>query len=215
MKKNLFTTFVAIFAMHFLGFSQQPKFGITAGIALANMYAKSDNGSDHGKTKIGLIVGVLGDIPIAAHLSFQPALNFVQKGTKDQTENVDEKAKINVNYLELPLHILYNTNHKAGNFFAGAGPSFAFALSGKTTVSSGGIEVSDKIKFGNSSDDDLKRFDFGIDFITGYQLSNGFMLAVNYNLGLSNLIPGDTGGSSFKNRYFGIRLGYFFGGTKK
>ncbi len=50
--------------------------------------------------------------------------------------------------------------------------------------------------------------DFGANFMAGYIMNNGLMLKVNYSLGLANL--SNVSDSDWKNRYFGVTLGYFF-----
>jgi len=60
----------------------------------------------------------------------------------------------------------------------------------------------------------MKGFDFGANIVTGYQSPKGFLIAANFNQGLSNLVPGDAENSSIKSHYFGLRLGYVLKGKK-
>ena len=74
---------------------------------------------------------------------------------------------------------------------------------------------SQDINFGSDeTTDDYKPFEFSGNILAGYEFSNGFFAAVNYNAGLNNIVNGTEAGESGKNRYFGIRLGYKFGGHK-
>jgi hypothetical protein len=46
----------------------------------------------------------------------------------------------------------------------------------------------------------------------GYKINNGVFVKASYNMGFSNLTPEDN--VSLKTSYFGLRIGYFFNGTK-
>lgn len=92
---------------------------------------------------------------------------------------------------------------------AGGGPSLSFGISGTSKAESGGTKTSEKVKFGNSDNDDMKSFDLGANILAGYQFKKGFLIAANYNIGLSNLAPGsDPDKGKLKSSYFGIKLGY-------
>lgn len=207
MKKLLFFIFV-LFSIN--TYAQSVKIGFTSGVSIANYKSKVDGNNESGKAKAGLTAGVFADIPLGKHVSFQPALNFLQKGTKDEQTifGVTAKYRINVNCIEVPMNFLYNTRGRAGNFFIGAGPSFTLAVSGKWTFDDGSNNMSENIKFGNGDDDFMKPFDLGVNFITGFSLNNGIMFSVNYNAGLNNLFPHGSDDGTLKSNYFGIRLGY-------
>lgn len=192
-------------------YAQKISFGFTTGVSVANYKSKVDGNKESGNSKAGITAGVMADIPAGKHFSFQPALNFVQKGTKDEQtyNNVTQKVKLNVNQLELPLNFLYNTRGNAGNLFIGAGPSFAFALGGKMKYTDGTNSLSENIKFGSGDNDIMKSFDIGANFITGFSLNNGLAFSVNYNAGLNNLFPHGADDGSLKSHYVGIKLGYF------
>lgn len=179
----------------------QVRFGIQAGPAFSSMTMKSD-GIKLSYNKTGFTAGVLAELPISeSGIHFRPALNFVQKGGDL------EGASMNMNYLELPLDFVYKLEAGPGKLFVGVGPSFALGLSGK--AKSGGD--SEDIEFG-SGVDELKPLDLGGNFLAGYELSNGLFLSLNYNLGLSNISNSEEG--KIHNNYFGIRLGFLFGGNK-
>ena len=205
----------------------QTTFGAHAGINGASFTDKTTSGSqtttDKFDTKVGLIIGVNAEIPIASSLFFRPELNFIQKGGKlKQTEVVfgttyTTDAKVTTNYLELPLNLVYKFN--GSGLFAGAGPSIGYGLSGKanskTTVGSSTTEDNSDIKFdgkknANDGKGHLKALDFGANFLVGYQFSNNLFLKANYTLGLSNISVEDN--STTKNTGLGFTIGYRFGG---
>ena len=200
-------------------FAQNARFGITAGVSLASMKAKENGISITSDGKVGLTVGVLADVTVAENFTFQPGVNFTQKGSKFSMSDAGGSIESTqtLNYLELPLNFIYNAPAGSGKFFAGLGPVLGFGMSGKAKSKiTGEPEESGDIKFGsNEVEDHYKPFEFAGNLLAGYELSNGLFVAANYNMGLSNIaIGGETDNSSLKNRYFGIKMGYKFGSKK-
>jgi Outer membrane protein beta-barrel domain len=188
-------------------YAQKSQFGITAGTAIANYKAKLGSISFSTKSNTGVTAGVFANIAAGNSLIFQPALNWVQKGSKvDESANgYVEKSSLITSHIEMAANTLFSSN----GFFAGGGPTLSFGISGTSKAESGGTKTSEKVKFGNGDNDDMKSFDLGANIVAGYQLKNGFLIAANYNLGLSNLAPGsDPNKGKLKSSYFGIRLGY-------
>lgn len=198
MKKQILTFICCTVLLSTFCYAQKARLGFTGGATLANMSMKLDDIKISASSKIGFTAGLLLDKPISDHLIFQPAVNFVQKGTKSN----ESDGSATLNYLEVPLNFTYRTNNIDG-FFAGAGPSFAYGLGGKSKEG----DYEEDIKFGNGDDDHLKGFEFGANITAGYITKSGFLIAVNYNMGISNLeIESDYGKA--RNNYWGLRLGY-------
>ena len=204
MKKTIIILMAFIFFMHAAN-SQKARIGFTAGSSLANYKFKEGDEDQSGNSKAGFTAGLIVNIPAGKNFMIQPGIHWVGKGSTDE-ENGD-KATLTTNSIEIPVNFLYTSN---GGFFIGAGPSASFAVSGKAKFN----DVSADLHFGNSTDDDMKGFDFGANVVTGYQSPGGFLVAANFNQGFSNLVPGDAGSSSIKSHYFGIRLGYVLKGKK-
>lgn len=194
-------------------YAQQTQFGFTGGATLSNYKAKQDGNDESGNTKPGFTLGVLVNLQAGKNFIIQPAVNWVQKGTKDEqtTSGTTEKVSLTTNHIEVPVNCIYSSN----GFFIGAGPSFSFGVSGKWKYSDGTNKADEHVKYGNSDNDDLKAFDLGINALSGYQFKSGFFIAVNYNIGLSNLVAGDVPNSSLKSSYTGIRLGYLLNSTSR
>jgi Outer membrane protein beta-barrel domain len=191
-------------------YAQKSQFGFCGGTTIANYKMKSDGNDESLNSKLGFTLGVIGNVPFGNNFSIQPGINWVLKGTKDEETiaGVTEKVALITNHIEVPVNFIYTGK----GFFIGAGPSFAFGVSGKIKVDDGTTKADEKVKFGNSDNDDLKPFDFGANAVAGYQFSSGLFIAANYNFGLSNLMPGDAQNSSVKSRYAGIKLGYLLKG---
>lgn len=190
-------------------------FGVKAGVAFPNLSFSVMGMSASADAKTTFYVGGVADIKVSNIFSVQPGLTFMSKGTKaggqvfgDEDVTVEtESGSVNISYLELPVNLLANFNAGTGKFFVGAGPYAAYALSGNTK--SGGTK--EDINFGSSSED-MKRFDFGLNFLAGYQLTNGLNIHAGYGLGLGNL--GNDNNSGFdakvKNKVFSVGLGFMF-----
>ena len=142
-----------------------------------------------------------------------PALNFVQKGT--QSEEMGERLSTSINCLEIPVNFFYRTAGKAGSFFVGGGPSLAFNISGKSKYDDGTTIEEDDIEFGSDQDnDDMKRVDEGINFLAGYEFSNGLFFSAGSNFGFKNMSLYSDDDESIKSKYFSIKIGFMFGKRK-
>ena len=194
-------------------YGQLTHFGFTGGTTISNYKSKLDGNDESGKSKVGFTLGILANLPAGKNFIIQPAINWVQKGSKDEQTmlGVTAKASVTINYIEVPVNFLYSNN----GFFIGAGPAASFGVSGKWKISDGSNSTTENVKFGSSDNDDLKAFDLGINALSGYNFKNGLFIAANYNMGLSKLDPGSTPNSSLKSRCVGIKLGYILGGNNR
>ncbi len=208
MKKLILSLSVMLFVSVFA--FAQTKFGVSAGTSFASMKTKIEGVSITTDSKVGFSVGFLADMGISENFAFQPGLNFNQKGGKMKSGN--DEATQTLNYIEVPLNFIFKTQAGNGKFFGGLGPVLGYGISGKSKYKENGSTETEDINFGNDeAEDDVKPFEASGNILAGYEFANGFFAAVNYNLGLSNIALGD-GDYSTKNRFFGIRIGYMFGG---
>jgi hypothetical protein len=211
--KHRFSLVVIMFLMGTLAQAQTARFGFSAGATLGSQSTKASGITINSDSKAGFTIGVMSDVSISESFSFQPGLNFTQKGGKFDLSDfgipgASGDATYNLNYVEVPLNVVFKANAGNGKFFFGAGPSLGFGVSGKLKAGSDEEDVN----FGSDSQDDLKPFDFGGNVLAGYELSNGLFFALNYNTTLNNLSTEND--ITTRNRYFGIRIGYLLGGKK-
>jgi hypothetical protein len=211
-KMNLFI--VAIMLM-----STSPllaQFGVQAGAAFGSAkFSGEDTELGDMDQKFGTRVGFTGGVFYRKQLgesmfAVQPELNWMQKGGKENIDflGFDVSTDLIVNYLELPVYFLYNGGNSSG-FFAGAGPSFNFGMSGKVKVSADGESDEEDLKFG--SDEDLKGFHLGINALAGYQLENGINVNAFLSQTLTNSAPDNSGDGKISMFTFGLRVGYMIG----
>lgn len=190
-------------------------FGVKAGLALPSQTGSGMGLSMNTSSKTSFYVGGVANINLSPIFSLQPGLTYIGKGGKmDFSDMAEEagidpedadalKATINFSYLELPVNLLANFAAGTGKAFFGAGPYAAYALSGN--AKSG--DLKEDAEFG-SDEGQVKRMEFGVNFLGGYQLNNGLNLHVGYGLGLSNLE--NSSNSSTKNKVFSVGLGFNF-----
>lgn len=181
--------------------SSKVSFGLKGGFGLANISGSGTD--DYGGTfsynsRASVFSGLRLFVPIGENCLFIPEMILTLKGAKEKRSQpanspdyYEYSYALNMFYVELPLNVTYRKATKAGQFFAGGGPSPA-------------ININDNGPAYSSA----KSFDLGINFLTGYQFPIGFSLELNYTQGLIN-ISGNSKGN-FKNSNLGFSLGYAF-----
>lgn len=214
--KKIFALSAALFLFAGVLTAQNSSFGFHAGTSISKFKFKDGDISYSMNDLVSLQAGFVVDLPIGKNFSLQPGLNYLQKGGKasEDYSGVTEENIMRVNYLEVPINILYNVRSKSGTFFVGAGPSVSFAMSGKSIYKYNGEEEKETIKFGNDADNDhMRGLDFGINTLAGYRFKSGFFIGANYNWGLRNLTPGgNSDDGTVKSSYYGVRVGFMLGG---
>lgn len=195
-------------------------FGIKAG-ATFSKFSLSNNSETHytASSVTSFYVGGTVNIPLFSVLSIQPGLLFAGKGSNTQRPSAppaSEDTKFSPFYLEIPMNLMTQFELGLGTFFVGGGPYFSFSVGGKikkTFVDQAGASEIDKdanIQFGSNASNDLKKTDFGLNALLGYQLSNGVNIHGSYSFGLANIDPDDSAPPSLKNSIISMGLGYSF-----
>lgn len=191
------------------------KFGVKAGLNLANIAQNFKNSEEESDTKnlVGFSFGGIVKYELNEKMEIQSGLMLSRKGCKtdykDEWESSEDKMK--VTWLEIPFNLAYKIN----NFQIYAGPYMAFGLSGKyeSEESEGDntISYSNDLKFGNSDSDDIKGFDYGLNLGLGYQTGN-LLFNAGYSIGLVNLNSDDSNNDyKISNRVINLSVSYFFG----
>lgn len=183
-------------------------FGVHAGVNWQNL----NNKDLDSKLATKFNIGVNAEIPVATDFYFQPGLSFATKGAKGKDAN---NTKVNISYLELPLHFLYKPMLGTGRLILGVGPYLAYAVGGKIKSDQGDADIKFKSSVTQAEYTSafyLKRFDAGADLFFGYEFTSKFSAQFNAQLGLVDINPKVSGvsPSSTKNTGFGISLGYRF-----
>ena len=212
--KRLLAVVIASFATIFT-YAQSTTFGIRAGVNFYNITGKDVTGDKMDNSlKTGFHVGANAEIPIGVDFYVQPGVLFSTKGAK-----ADNDDKVNLNYIEIPVNLLYKPDHGTGKLLLGFGPYVAFGAGGKYKIDNGddlSIEYEKTITPAQAATGYglyYKSFDAGANLLFGYEMSNHLSVQLNAQLGLVNINPEITGiddKTAWKNTGFGISLGYRF-----
>jgi hypothetical protein len=193
------------------------KFGLKAGVNLPK-YVFSDDGDEVFDTKTTTNFHVTGylDAPVGSYFAVQPGISLQGKGGKIESSamGINSKTEQNTMWIEVPVNLVGKVPLGIGgsNVFLGAGPYLGFGISGETKSTVANVTTETDVNFGKDDDDDLKGTDFGVNFIGGVQLNNGFNIGAGYGLGLTDLRPGSENADEgkFTNRVWSFSVGYSF-----
>lgn len=241
---------VLLFALCTATATGQVRYGIVGGVQASDVTSAVDLTSLSPtlgtlpvpiKQRVGFRAGLLADIPVTSHLSVRPQLLYSVKGgnvdvgtfvstvlTKfglpASTFPIENSvSKVVINYLEIPVLVLYGFKAGPGQFVAGVGPYAAVAV--------GGSVNGEPINFDTNG---FRKHDLGVTASLGYELGAGLTLSAYYAHGLTNFSKNSTPnfaafnptnptgsvdpsafGGTLQNRSYGLAIGYFFGGHSK
>jgi Outer membrane protein beta-barrel domain len=194
-------------------------FGILGGANYQNLNGKLSSGDKlQNDMLLGFHGGVNVQIPIAPEFYFQPGVMFAIKGAKSTNTLGTETTKLN--YIEVPLNLVYKGSIGNGFVMLGFGPYVAYGISGNVK-NAGTLNYDRKIEFKSvvETTDPLtvpyyKALDAGANIFAGYEMASGIFLQLDTQFGMLNINPEDkrilTDKSSKKNTGFGLSLGYRF-----
>jgi hypothetical protein len=213
MKKILLTAVVGLALTSTT--NAQIAFGPELGLNISDLVQTTGNGYNRGYTytytpKAGIKVGGLVEIPLNRNFYLQPGLFFSTKGASDNDPNHNNATTtLDINYIELPVNILYKFGRPSGNrFFLGAGLAVGTAVGGHIAANG----HTDKIYIGNDPQvDAVRAFDVGISGQLGYQLSSGFIFRLQSVAGVTNITPGGNADYGLYNYTTTISVAYLFG----
>ena len=191
MKKKYGILIPAFLFMAFISQAQEVNTGggisIRAGVNFQNLNGEDASGDKlENKIKTGFNAGIVGDIPVAPDFYFQPGLLYSAKGAK--LENTSD-GKLSLNYVEVPLNLVYKPMLGTGRLLMGFGPYVAY----------GAGNAANTVYF--------KPLDAGANILFGYEFSNKLSAQLNAQLGLVNINAYDND-AKIKNTGFGVSLGY-------
>lgn len=230
MKKLL--AFLFLTAISYTAFAQGAKsanelptitFGFKGGGNFSNQTVNGISGSyltgfqlggvvDFGFKNFSIEPGIFYTTKGSASPGGETAVYFGRDGAPNDTTTIRNK-KTTISYIELPIDFAYKIPAGKNHIIIGAGPYMAYGVSGTykfDVFDSMGptTHQSESVHFGNGIDNSFKRLDYGLNFMLGYQLNNGFNLLAGYDMGLANISP--VGSYSEKNQSINITLAYFF-----
>lgn len=206
MKKIVFT--LLLFCITCLGANAQKLlFGGKISGGFAYQQIRNPEILSTGDVKTFNIKGI-AQLPFKNDFWLEGGLGIVNKGGVFYEDALT--TTLHLTYLELPVDLLHKFNFtNLGKFYIGAGGYVARGIGGQIDYETPGVANSDKLKYGKNND--IRRYDTGLDFTTGFEFRNHVTFNLGYKLGLNNIesIPQqDAGTSVMRNREFTIGLGY-------
>jgi len=189
-------------------------FGVKAGINFQNITGHDMNGYQLGnRLKAGLSLGANAQIPLTTDFYLQPGLEFNQKGAKSG----DGYYSTTLNYIDVPVSIVYKPEVGAGHLILGAGPYIGFGVGGHVSDGTTNTQVIYQNQINpndaNSGYPYFKRVDAGANLFAGYEMTNRVSFQINAQLGVAKTNPtiaGYSDPSAAKNTGFGFSVGYRF-----
>lgn len=232
MKSFLLSLILFLFATS--SFAQSFKFSVDAGLnesTFSESFTKAGDGIlVHGQTisksfVTGYHIDGLVDLPIR-RVSIQTGIIYTTiGGINNDHYNIpnsyeySDKQKLNLNYIQVPLNILYHIPVKFGNVFLGGGPYIGYGLFGKYQDKGSDINsasTSSDVVFGNGQNGKynigngqyVKNPDYGINTAAGVSLTNKIKLSASYKFGIANLSRSMF--TNGRNNVLSISIGYNF-----
>ncbi len=219
MTKKLLTAATILLSTFFMGRAQ---LGVQAGAMAVPGEAYPSTVNLAGERLGGMLsytAGLFYEYRINKNLVVRPELNWLHKrwGEEHIDDVIEETLDrvMGINYLEVPLQLLYAPAADKG-ILLGGGPAILFGMNGKMkTKSSVGTSTSEAYKFNQT--DGEKALTIGVNLLLGYRF-NKIHLTLNYNRGLTN--KGEHTSNAFKDygneSHIALRVGYHFlkGGKK-
>jgi len=199
----------------------QYRFGIKAGLQLANMHYKGTNNpyvytvlqQQKSIPRLSFAVGAILLYDLKKSLTLSAEIQLGGRGYRlepqDPTKDF-QSFDAWLWYLQVPLAC----NFRWRGFTIGAGPYAALGLGGRVnTVYPNLQDFRENVRFANDESGQYRRMDAGLYSQVGYSFRN-FRLMLSYQLGLTNAIPAfysESDAVSAKQRIMNLSAVYFFG----
>ena len=221
--------FSALYVILLLSFAAnaQVSIGIKGGPDFArmlNIVEGSDGSSGITKLNSGTVTqfygGIFADIPLDKKKMFylRPGVNYVGAGgSTNPTGNYynpngfEPLTKYNLHYIDIPVEFVYSPGFDWGRPFVGFGFYTGLLVNG--TIK--GPDGSRPAMIGSDENDDFLRSDIGYAFTLGLATKVGFMFGLDYQHGLTRILPDGTEQSNqvklqTRNSIFGLHVGWIF-----
>jgi Outer membrane protein beta-barrel domain len=223
MKKSIFLAVCFSIFSGALLTAQNIALGARTGIMWNSVVSNSLANTIDFKTISTSSIGLVADVKLTDNISFHPELNYTEKGFKTNIGKdlsllgvqlpLGARAATVVKYVDAPLTIKYKFGNTEGvSFYAMAGPTVGYALSGKLETSA---KVIIDIKIASTPIDltsqNYTRFEVGGILGAGMNVPVGngnFYIDARYTRSFQDVYEVPVVGAKVRNKGFGIGLGY-------
>lgn len=215
-------TFFVVAALIGISSFAQLSVGIqaTGNLASGNIKAAYSDFDLKKGTEVKPGAGIVAELGIGHHFGVRAGANYLQQGGKFTSTaddaSVSAKMSNSLNYVQVPVHVIYGVKLAGFRVFGGLGGYAAYGVSGKSkstvryNADGSPIEYTDEAKAFDKEDDggaNLRRTDFGASAIAGIELPGGLFAHVGYQLGLSNISRDED--TKYRNRGAQLTIGYY------
>jgi len=209
MKKLILLTSILLLGIT-RSFGQAIKLGVLGGPNLSTFEDVQPAEAESASAIVGVHAGIFTDIKLGNWL-IEPGLFYESIGGTNNfgaapPDGGTASYTYTVQYLQLPLNLLYSA--PGSKFFFGGGPYIAFGLSAweKGSINGGAFSggnfmqsIDQKFAFPEGDNPD-----FSFDLMAGVHLEGGTILTLGYGLGLTS----SSNNSAMRNSVFSISIGH-------
>ena len=221
LKKSVLVASMVAFAAFAAPAASQSTSRTTFGILLGGNAAKItdldlsggvDEISGDAKNKYGFQIGAFLNRKFNDRLSFQPELQYIQKGTGIDISGAGEVGDftLKLSYVELPVLLRADFGKPEGwRPFITLGPTFAFRTSCGAEISAGGASVEVDCDEFDEGEDTFESTDIGMSAglgLAGATAKHPVFLQLRYGLGFTSIAK-DAGDRSPKNSVISLVIG--------
>jgi len=200
MKTLLKSALLIILAITSSEIHAQVRTGYVFGLNLSNISLKNNELSLNGATTTGFHFGGFCELPLNDNFAFRPTLLFSAKGTDYKIDTLE--YSLSPIYIEVPVNMIcsFGSDIVRVSFFAG--PYLAVGVGGYKITPEGELK---EMSYGSGLKSDLRPFDVGFNFGAGVSI-RGFLISVQYGLGLENIAPDTKFYTEMNNKVIGISI---------
>ncbi len=185
----------------------QIRIGATAGFQ-ATTHTPEDLSAKN-SLKASYFAGAMFSLPLSESISLRPQVLYSRKGVQTTVLGVFD-ANLALNYLEIPVQLVYSARSPTGWLNFGAGLYYAYGFSDKAVITSNGQTYTATDNFGSGSDQ-FRRSDVGARLSIDYELESGLTFGAFYAPGLTDInTVTASGNNTTHNSALGVSVGYWF-----
>jgi hypothetical protein len=161
------------------------------------------------RTRLQYHIGALAGVALAEQWSLQPELLFSYQGSVLEQEGLlSTYNKYNLGYLKLPVALTYVHDLEKAYLIVGGGPYLSRLINNSYTYRQNNENaVSGSQRIGNTTNDQITPWDYGIRFKAGFEVKKGIGATFFYDYGTQDVNPQMV---RTNNRVFGLSLFYMF-----
>ncbi|HKJ40434.1 MAG TPA: porin family protein [Sunxiuqinia sp.] len=185
MRTKMISLFLLCLTVSSGVWAQNSNSGVIGGLNLSSMTTEGNNDKN---LKAGFHIGVFDKIPVSESFAVQPELLYSVKGMKINYDGIAQgDTKFNLNYLELPVKLVFNL---ADDFDFHFGPYAGYLVNANMQTDA---EVLNFYNINSADDINRKNFhplDFGLVGGLGFDL-DPVMVGFDYSMGLATVAKKD------------------------